>query len=379
MDNLTHTLIGIASSKAGLERLSPYTTAVCVVAANAPDADFLVRTFAGDWAYLHHHRGITHSILGTMIIAFLIPGFFYILDLIIRHFRVHQPRPRFTKLLVVSLLLSASHPLLDWTNNYGVRPLLPWSGEWFYGDLVFIIDPFMWLTLGGAAFLATADTGRKLAAWALLAAALTCAVLILPQRLGQAYPLLSRWLWLAAIIGFVFVYRRKAAVKYTRQIACAALCLVVVYWSGLALLHRRAVMQAQAAMTEHAAARGEQFIRLAAMPVLANPLRWNVVAETNQATYQFNSELNNQAATRQNLAAAARFAVPTASEQSIIEQAKNDERTGILLDFARFPVALVTRNCADESLVQFADVRYAEPGANRRGQFALNVSVTPTR
>ena len=34
---------------------------------------------------------------------------------------------------------------MDWTNNYGMRFLLPWDSRWFYGDLVFIIDPYLWI------------------------------------------------------------------------------------------------------------------------------------------------------------------------------------------------------------------------------------------
>jgi inner membrane protein len=38
--------------------------------------------------------------------------------------------------------------LLDWLNTYGVRLLMPFSGHWFYGDTLFIIDPWVWLLLG---------------------------------------------------------------------------------------------------------------------------------------------------------------------------------------------------------------------------------------
>ena len=41
MDNLTHTLVGLAAAKAGLERLSLGATAVCLVAANSPDVDIV--------------------------------------------------------------------------------------------------------------------------------------------------------------------------------------------------------------------------------------------------------------------------------------------------------------------------------------------------
>ncbi len=72
MDNLTHSLVGLVAAKAGLERTTPYATAVCVIAANLPDAD-LVMLAKGPWVYLANHRGITHSIVGTLALGLLLP------------------------------------------------------------------------------------------------------------------------------------------------------------------------------------------------------------------------------------------------------------------------------------------------------------------
>src|SRR3982751_4501279 len=105
MDNLTHSLMGLAAAKAGLERLSPMATAVCVIAANAPDADILA-VIGGRWSYLHHHRGITHSIVGTLTLALLVPSLFYLIDLIIARFRHRPVHLRFRGLLLASLITS---------------------------------------------------------------------------------------------------------------------------------------------------------------------------------------------------------------------------------------------------------------------------------
>ncbi|MGB8507563.1 MAG: metal-dependent hydrolase, partial [Pyrinomonadaceae bacterium] len=72
MDNLTHSLVGLVAAKAGLERTSPYATLLCVLAANAPDAD-IVTLFGGRFTYLEQHRGISHSIVGTFALAILLP------------------------------------------------------------------------------------------------------------------------------------------------------------------------------------------------------------------------------------------------------------------------------------------------------------------
>ena len=41
-----------------------------------------------------------------------------------------------------------SHVFLDYLNNYGVRLLNPFDWRWLYGDAVFIVDPWLWITLG---------------------------------------------------------------------------------------------------------------------------------------------------------------------------------------------------------------------------------------
>ncbi len=42
-----------------------------------------------------------------------------------------------------------SHVFLDFLNSYGVRLLMPFSDRWFYGDALYIVDPWMYLALGG--------------------------------------------------------------------------------------------------------------------------------------------------------------------------------------------------------------------------------------
>src|SRR4051812_23095441 len=173
MDNLTHSLVGLAAAKAGLEKLSPGTTAVCILAANGPDIDVAVALFTDRWGVLKHHRGITHSIIGTLALAILIPTIFYLADIFISRSKKRPLKIHFRALLVASLLVSFTHPFLDWTNNYGIRFLLPWNARWFYGDLVFIVDPYIWLILGTACFLLTAKTRFQRVVWVILGSVIT--------------------------------------------------------------------------------------------------------------------------------------------------------------------------------------------------------------
>lgn len=52
------------------------------------------------------------------------------------------------QLLLLSCIAILTHPILDTLNTYGVRWLMPFSDRWFYGDAVFIVDPWIWLLLG---------------------------------------------------------------------------------------------------------------------------------------------------------------------------------------------------------------------------------------
>ncbi len=183
MDGLTHSLVGLTAAKAGLERLSPYATTVCILSANAPDLDVVSFFFGGRWVLLQQHRGLTHSIVGTLVLGLLIPSIMFGIERAIAYWRKRPPLIRYRGLALASLISAATHPLMDWTNNYGVRPLLPWDGRWFYGDLVFIVDPYMLLVLGGATFLLTSNRRGKIVSWSVLVVLSTIIVMgVSPQR-----------------------------------------------------------------------------------------------------------------------------------------------------------------------------------------------------
>lgn len=377
MDNLTHSLVGLAASKAGLEKLSPYASLCSIVAANAPDSDIAVILFGDRWTYLQHHRGITHSIVGTLALALLVPLLFYGVDRFISRLRGRAPTIKIKGLIITSLLVSATHPLLDWTNNYGIRPLLPWSSQWFYGDLVFIIDPFMWLVFGGASFLLTVKTKKQAIFWLLLAAVTTYLVIAMPARrdIETGWPL--RVFWVIAILGLVVSFVLHAGKRWGNRIAITAFALVAVYIGGLALLHQAAVSEVREQARAIANQNGESVTDLAAMPTLANPFTWLCIVETEFAAYRFELSLLNG---RNAEGGFVRHDRGDISNSLAVEQAWRDRRTQVFLRFARYPVvSVVGADCLTETLVQFADLRYTQPGSSR-GTFSLELPVEcPTR
>lgn len=373
MDNLTHSLVGLTVAKTGLERLSPAAAAVSILAANAPDADVVVGLFADRWTLLHHHRGITHSIVGALFLALVLPLLVYGIDRLIASRRRREPTVQLRGLLVVSLIATATHPFLDWLNNYGVRPLLPFDSRWFYGDLLYIVDPFMWLFVGGASFLLTARTRFQRIFWLGLAILLSWMVTFGPGRRADiSNPSVLIALWFGVVLVLVVLFVLKAGQRWGSRIAIAGLILIATYWLGLSVAHRRAVSIATGEANAIASQNQESVARLAVMPTLANPFRWDSTFETNGATYRFRLGLLENGRTTEQLI---RYPKPEGELASAIQQISEDRRLKIFLDFARFPVArLRDPGCSTDTLVQFADLRYTEPG-RQRASFTIDLSV----
>jgi inner membrane protein len=370
MDNLTHSLVGLAAAKAGLERLSPGATTLCVLAANAPDADVAVGLFSDRWGLLQHHRGITHSIVGVLILAVLLPLLFYAGDFIICKLKRRSVRAKFGGLLLASVIASFTHPVLDWTNNYGIRLLLPWNPRWFYGDFVFIVDPFIWLILGSACFLLTSTTRFRRIAWLGLGTVLTVFIMLSPRGGNLPHPWLVRCVWLALLIGLIVLFKNNVGKRFGFRVALTSFVLLGLYWGALSFAHSQALLQGRSE-AQTIIRPGESITRLAAMPTLANAFGWDCVFETDQATYRFKLKLLSQ----DSVSHALRFEKPTGQLDRALKEVSGDRRTQIFLGFARFPVAQLSgSDCSTQTLVQLADLRYTEPGASR-GNFSLELPV----
>jgi inner membrane protein len=370
MDNLTHSLVGITVAKAGLDRLSPGATTLCVLAANAPDADVAVIAFGDRWLLLQHHRGITHAIVGVLVLALLLPLIFHGVDRLWSSLRHQTPKTNLKGLLLASFIASATHPLLDWTNNYGIRFLLPWSQKWWYGDLVFIVDPYLWLILGGASFLLTAKTRFLKFVWAVVAAIPTLLIIASPRSGGLPNKQLIAAFWVLALITLIVLLVKGARERWGRNIAFVALALVPCYWTFLGVAHAQALTRGTAEATRLATANGETVARLAAMPRLANPFRWDCVFETDRATYKFDVALLGSTSDE-----FVRYEKPGPELKEVVDYVSEQRSGRIFLNFARFPVMkLADPGCVTRTLVQISDLRYTEPGRSR-GNFSLELPV----
>lgn len=216
MDPIAHTLVGAALAKSGLEKRSRYAGLALIAGANLPDVDAVTYFVSGDLG-LYFRRGWTHGLPAVAVWPFVLAGVLSLLG---------RERGSFRALFPLSLLAVATHPVLDWLNNYGMRWLMPFDDRWFYGDAVFIVDPWIWLLLGGALFLVTSRGVWPLVAWGLAIAALSYLILagvpdLLPGKLFFLAGLLGLALW-----RFRGLPRTK---KGCARLQRGALALVLVY------------------------------------------------------------------------------------------------------------------------------------------------------
>jgi len=136
VDNLTHTLVGLMMSRSGIDRKVARAGPLMMLAANAPDID-TGSIFGGPATYLEWHRAYAHSLAFAPLMALLAPLLLWLFV-----------RQRITAwAYVFSLAGVLSHLLLDWTNVYGIRMLLPFSARWLRLDSTDVIDPWIWAIL----------------------------------------------------------------------------------------------------------------------------------------------------------------------------------------------------------------------------------------
>jgi inner membrane protein len=143
MDPVTHLLSGtvLSGSISASKRWGRAAATVLIVGAIIPDIDhFPISWFFGGWeGYLKYHRGITHSLFGSVPLALM-------LAVIVRAIFGRGGRVvgvSLTRLMSLALLTIWLHIFFDLITSFGTMILYPFSTERYSLDLVFIIDLYV--------------------------------------------------------------------------------------------------------------------------------------------------------------------------------------------------------------------------------------------
>jgi inner membrane protein len=310
--------------RAGLNRKTALATATLTLAAEAPDLD-VFGSLKGPVFGFAHHRGFTHSLLGVALVSGFVVGFMYLIWRL-RGRKVKDPNlpPRWGVLFAFAYLAGLSHLLLDFTNNYGVRPFWPFSERWYSWDIVFIIEPVMLILLAGGLLL----TG------------------------------------LFSLINQEVSGRRKGS--QGRAAAALALIGVIVLWGIRDYEHRRAVNALEARLYK-----GSDPIRVSAYPYMWDPFRWYGVVETRNFFAQtlVDSSIPDVDPDR-------RMRIRYKPEETAVTLAAKKSYLGrVYLDWAQYPVTETEPLEGPPAgyLVRFRDLRYDYPG--RMGRSPLGAGV----
>ena len=274
MDNLTHTLTGLALSRAGLNRWHPQAAILLMLSANAPDAD-IVAASGGSLSYFEAHRGYTHAIASAPVMALLCVLLVGAFSRSLRGWKAAWG---------LCLIGVASHLLLDWTNAYGIRLFLPFSARWLRLDLNNLVDLWIWAVL--------------LLAW-----------------VGP---------WLARLVSS----EMGAPAGSGRALALFALSFIVVYDFGRWLAHQRALEMLNSRVYQ-----GGPPIRAAAFPEsFANPFQWSGWIERPEFVMHFPMNV------RQDFDPTAGVIIYKAKPGPAIAAAREVQPVEAFLKFAQYPL-----------------------------------------
>ncbi len=315
--------------RAGLNRKTALATLTLTLAAEAPDLDVLAG-FKGRAFGFAHHRGFTHSFLGILLDALVVVGFVYLVWRL-RGRKTNDPNlpPRWGLLFFYACLAGLTHILLDFTNNYGVRPFWPFSEKWYSWDIVFIVEPVMLLFL----------------------------------ILGLVVP------FVFALIDSEIGARRRGP----RGCVAASLALIgiVLLWGLRDYEHRRAVNALEARSYHDVLP-----LRVSAYPTWIDPFHWSGVVETPAffalaPVDSFSPEVDPEG----------RLEIRYKPEETPVTLAAKKSYLGrVYLDWAQYPITQTEPLGPPQEgyIVTFVDLRYEQmPSAvsQDRGRRALSAAV----
>jgi inner membrane protein len=298
MDPLTHIVVSITASRAGLNKISRLATPMLIVTSAAADLDWLT-ALAGPRVFLLGHRTVTDSLCGTAAIAILIALCFTIATR-----KNSSSSIKFQRALFICLIGALLRALFDLTNSYGVKLFWPFNEKWYALDSVAQFDVIILVILAA----------------------------------GILLPMLFR------LVGEEIGAQRKTKGVFS---AIFALALVFAYVGARYVLHERAVTLINSRLYN-----GAPPLAVGAFPDSPSPFHWAgvIITDSNLLRAEVPVIVGNY-----DPFAAKAFYKP--EESPALDAARASSTAILFLSFARFPRAIVERNDGGYH-IEITDMRF---------------------
>ena len=348
MDPVAHTLVGAVLAETGLKRVSRYATATLLIGVNLPDIDGFAK-FWGQDASLYFRRGWSHGIIALVVLPILLVALMWLWNRWRNRSADNGQAFRPGWIIALSFLAVWTHPLLDWMNTYGIRLLMPFDGRWFYGDTLFIIDPWIWLVLAAGILLTRQKHLGELAFWAVLGVLSSWLILTTEQT--------NIWIqiaWLGGLALIVILRVNRSGDKSVPAYARASTAMVIMYICSVYGIAR---------ITENMMAERYQ----APLQSQVNPLPGRPFSHRTILVYDDYYRVIGQHGEE--------YEVPREEPDKIVKAAMQSESIRGFINWMRFPFWEVEKT-AEGWLVKFRDLRYQGPGA-RGASIGLAEVVVP--
>lgn len=286
MDNITHSIIGFGVGELvhrslpreaddSAQRVRHRLLLVsCALASNFPDLDLVLTGLLPDpLGYLLHHRGHTHTALLALPQALLLAVLLWLCWPSARALLKSSGGAR--RGLAASIATGfALHLLMDYTNSYGVHPWYPFSGRWFFGDMVFIIEPLFWVAIGVPMALIMR---WRFARW-LGFAGLFAALMFFASRDYLGWPSVAALLLIALVCGAA-QWRAGVGGRAGLLLALAVCVGYIALQGGASQLGRRLIVAAL-----HHADPSSRVLDVVMTAYPSQPLCWSYISvESNEA------------------------------------------------------------------------------------------------
>jgi inner membrane protein len=291
---LTHALVSLMLARAGQTLLPRYGAAMLVVSGVAADLDF-ASYFGGPSAFLRFHRGVLHSVAGSVVLVCVLAVIFWAVG------RRLTAENSVSKIPPVSLLVAAAvcavgvaaHLLLDLASGIGVQLLWPFRQTWIAWNLLSNLDP-----------------------WVLV-------LLVLGLLLPELFRLVSEE------IG------EQGKGPRGQRAAVVTLLLFLIYVGARAGLHSRAVDELNSREYN-----GQPPLATGAFPSSLSPFAWRGVVSTDNTIVQIEISLAPGAGFDPD------HAVPhfKPDDSPALEAAQGTPAAKMFLRYARFPLASLERD-----------------------------------